>query len=74
MRKGKAAQILQVCWEVDGGNEEREVAGLLAALDFFKCETGVIITRNQRDTILQGRRTMFFRRLRASRFTGGYSH
>jgi len=58
MRKGKAAQILQVCWEVNAGNEKREVAGLLAALDFFKCETGVIITHNQRDTILQGGHTI----------------
>jgi len=56
MRKGKAAQILQVCWEMNAGNEEREMAGLLAALDFFKCETGVILTRNQRDTIRQGTR------------------
>ena len=58
MRKGKAVQILQVCWEMTPDNEGREVTGLLAAMDFFKCETGLIITRNQRDTIRQGAHTI----------------
>jgi len=56
MQKGKASQILQVCWEMNPDNEEREVTGLIAALDYFNCETGAIITRNQRDTIRQGAR------------------
>jgi predicted AAA+ superfamily ATPase len=54
MEKGRLKRPLQVCWELTGDNEEREIAGLVEALKFFKHDTGAIITAAQRDTIRYG--------------------
>ncbi|TZF85907.1 ATP-binding protein (plasmid) [Pedobacter sp. BS3] len=50
VRKGKAAQLLQVCYELTTENLERETSGLLAAMDFFNMDEGKIITFNQTET------------------------
>ncbi|MDR2428455.1 MAG: ATP-binding protein [Candidatus Margulisbacteria bacterium] len=48
---------LQVCLELTLDNRDREIDGLLSALNFFKSQRGWIITRNTRDAIvLAGRR------------------
>ncbi|MEP7268650.1 MAG: ATP-binding protein [Saprospiraceae bacterium] len=44
-------QCFQVSILVTGENRDREVNGLLGALDFFKLDTGYIITLNQEDVI-----------------------
>jgi len=48
---------IQVCWELTQDNQNREITGLLAAMNFFKQEHGTIITYNTEDTILtEGKR------------------
>jgi len=43
---------LQVCYEINGDNQEREINGLLAALRYFNLKEGTILTINQTDKIL----------------------
>lgn len=43
---------VQVCYEMNGDNHEREINGLVSALRFFNLREGVIITINQTDKIL----------------------
>lgn len=49
--KGKCKMILQVCEQVHNENKERETKGLLEAMDFFKMETGLIVTQDQKDIL-----------------------
>jgi predicted AAA+ superfamily ATPase len=50
------ALCIQVCYELTGDNQGREIAGLCAAMDFFNVSHGTIITRDARDLILEGGR------------------
>ena len=43
---------IQVCYEMNGDNQEREINGLLSALKFFRLSKGVILTIDQTDKIL----------------------
>jgi predicted AAA+ superfamily ATPase len=43
---------IQVCYEMNGDNQEREINGLLAALKFFNLSEGLILTVDQTDKIL----------------------
>jgi len=43
---------IQVCYELNGDNQEREINGLLAALKFFHLSEGIILTIDQTDKIL----------------------
>jgi len=43
---------IQVCYELNGDNQEREISGLLAALKFFNLSEGIILTVDQTDRIL----------------------
>jgi predicted AAA+ superfamily ATPase len=45
--------LMQACVELTRDNEEREIRGLVNALAFFDLKEGVVITRDQRDTILE---------------------
>lgn len=47
----KCYMIIQVAWEINGDNKEREMEGLLDAMRYFKKSEGLIITFNQRDTL-----------------------
>jgi len=50
---------IQVCRELTPDNQRREITGLLAAMNFFKQEHGIIITFNTEDTIyIEGKRIM----------------
>jgi hypothetical protein len=42
---------IQVCYEMNGDNQEREINGLLAALKFFNLSEGIILTVDQTDKI-----------------------
>ncbi len=44
---------IQVCYALNGDNQEREIKGLIAALQFFKLTEGVILTIDQTDKILK---------------------
>jgi predicted AAA+ superfamily ATPase len=47
----KNPYCIQVCWELTQDNQRREINGLLAAMNFFNQEHGIIITFNSEDTI-----------------------
>jgi predicted AAA+ superfamily ATPase len=51
---GKNPRCIQVTQELSSENEEREVRGLLAAMDFFEQDEGLILTRDSEDLILTG--------------------
>jgi predicted AAA+ superfamily ATPase len=42
---------IQVCWELTIDNQDREINGLLEAMDFFNLDYGLIITFNTEDII-----------------------
>jgi predicted AAA+ superfamily ATPase len=44
-------QFIQVCWELQVGNEEREIEGLVNAMELFGKTHGTIITFDQSDQI-----------------------
>lgn len=43
---------IQVCWELNSDNQDREINGLLEAMIFFDLDFGEIITFNSEDLIL----------------------
>jgi len=43
---------VQVCFDLNGDNQEREIKGLLTALKFFDLNHGVLLTIDQTDKIL----------------------
>jgi predicted AAA+ superfamily ATPase len=47
------AFCVQVCYEPDSDNQDREIKDLCAALDFFNASEGIIITRDTQDIILK---------------------
>ena len=49
---------IQVCFELNGDNQEREINGLLAALRFFDLREGIILTVDQTDKILKDNYTI----------------
>ncbi|MDD3245177.1 MAG: ATP-binding protein [Candidatus ainarchaeum sp.] len=49
--KEKITTAIQVCYKLTPENKEREINGLLKALEFFKIDTGTIITYNQEEKI-----------------------
>jgi uncharacterized protein len=51
--KGKIDQAIQVCYQIDDLNFDREYKGLLEALRFFKLHEGLIITLDQKDVFEQ---------------------
>jgi len=42
---------IQVCWELTQDNQDREINGLLEAMDFFNLDYGTILTFNSEDII-----------------------
>jgi uncharacterized protein len=49
--KEKIIEVIQTCWEINDENKNREIQGLLEAMNNFKLNEGTIITRNQQDKI-----------------------
>jgi predicted AAA+ superfamily ATPase len=48
---------IQVCWELTNDNQDREINGLLEAMDFFHLDTGTILTFDTEDVIqISGKR------------------
>jgi predicted AAA+ superfamily ATPase len=64
----KTPVCIQVCRELTPDNEEREIAGLLEALDFFGSDEGFILTRDTADTIMA--KGKMIRVLPAWKYTG----
>jgi len=51
-KEKKVSSVIQVCWELTMENKEREVKGLIEAMNFFNYRTGLILTYDQEDEIL----------------------
>jgi predicted AAA+ superfamily ATPase len=51
--KNDITQAIQVCYDLNTDNLNREINGLIEALEFFKLKTGTIITLNQKDDFSQ---------------------
>ena len=49
LQNGKVEELVQVCFEINDQNFDREYSGLVEALKFFKKEEGIIVTLNQSD-------------------------
>jgi uncharacterized protein len=49
MKNGKLDGLYQVCWQLDQNNTDRELQGLLEAMEFFKINNATVITHNQSD-------------------------
>jgi predicted AAA+ superfamily ATPase len=47
--KGKCKMLVQVCEEIHSDNQDREVNGLLEAMNYFGLSTGYIVTKSQDD-------------------------
>jgi len=48
---GGKPECVQVCWEMNAENQEREVGGLAEAMEFFDKKSGTIITLGSEDII-----------------------
>jgi len=50
IREGaKITQAIQICYDLNENNKEREIKGLVEAIDKFKLKQGLILTYNQED-------------------------
>lgn len=47
----KKLELYQVCFELNEDNKDREINGLLAAMEYTKLKTGTILTLNQSDEL-----------------------
>ena len=57
MEKGNCKQVLQVCEEIHSDNKNREINGLIEAMNFFDLEEGVIYTLDQEDEfVIEGKK------------------
>ncbi|MDR3000724.1 MAG: ATP-binding protein [Fibromonadaceae bacterium] len=59
---------IQVCYDMNIDNQDREINGVFSALDFFNAKEGYILTRNSRDEIIKKGKTVHV--LPAWEFTG----
>ncbi len=50
-QNGSINMAIQVCYELTDDNKDREINGLLEALDAFNLNEGLILTYNQEDEI-----------------------
>lgn len=52
LEKNKPKMVIQVCEEINGDTQKREIAGLMEAMKFLNLEEGIIITKNQEDQLI----------------------
>ncbi len=57
-QQGKIQGLYQVCWQLDQNNMDREISGLMEAMNYFGQPTASIITQNQSDTFVIGEKTI----------------
>jgi uncharacterized protein len=55
---GKVTQAIQVCYDFNNDNWEREVQGLTKAMDRFNLDTGFLITNSREEQIQTGLKTI----------------
>ena len=56
IKNGQVTHLIQVTLELNSDNLQRELNGLRKAMDFFNFNTGIIITSNNQDTIIENNR------------------
>jgi len=49
--KNQIIKVIQVCYEINTDNKEREYNGLMDAMDFFNLESGYLLTMNEEDKL-----------------------
>jgi predicted AAA+ superfamily ATPase len=49
----KIKEVIQVCYNLTRGNKDREVKGLIEAMDKFKLKKGFILTYDQEEKIIK---------------------
>ena len=54
VKNKEVVKVLQVAYELNDKNREREINGLMKAMDKFKLKQGLIITNNQEEEIKEG--------------------
>lgn len=47
--KDSVREVIQVCYDLNEENQDREIKGLIEAVDFFGLKEGLILTYNQED-------------------------
>ena len=47
--KDTISEVIQVCYDLNEENQDREIKGLMEAVDFFDLKKGLILTYNQED-------------------------
>jgi predicted AAA+ superfamily ATPase len=47
----ESPSCIQVCWELTQDDQDREINGILNAMDFFNLDYGIILTFNSEDII-----------------------
>jgi predicted AAA+ superfamily ATPase len=53
---GRIQGLYQVCWQLDQNSMDREIAGLLEAMNYFELNNAIVITQNQSDTfVIEGK-------------------
>jgi predicted AAA+ superfamily ATPase len=57
-QKGEVKFCIQVCYELNQDNLERETKGLFEALDYFNLTEGSVVTLQQTDCITRNNKTI----------------
>ena len=55
---GKLQGLYQVCWQLDQNNMDRELNGLLEAMNYFDIDEASILTQNQSDSFVIENKTI----------------
>jgi predicted AAA+ superfamily ATPase len=58
VRPHEQPRCIQVCWELTAENQDREINGLLEAMNFFNLEEGTILTFDTQDIIITAGKTI----------------
>ncbi len=45
----QSIELIQVCYELNIDNKDREIKGLLEAMEFFELKEGIIVTFEQQE-------------------------
>ena len=48
----QSIELIQVCYELNIDNKDREINGLLEAMDFFELKEGIMVTFDQQEELL----------------------
>ena len=58
MEKNVITEVYQVCYNLTQENKDREINGLLEAMDYFNINNGIILTFNQKYKFIVNRKNI----------------